>query len=262
MTQPTRSIEELNAYIALAEDSGKAETKYSLELARRIKSKNTLVSNLINRNGKGNQNYVDFYNEIRETNNELMREVIDAVQEARDLQREADGPVVDSNGTVLQDADPHGLRYDVLVTAMRPDSRIHSMGDEWGRAEQERKLDSDFQKDKGRDGDIQLGKDNIQRMWNYAVGAADHIYQTPMTERSAEAVTQVIKEQLRDYKENNNCNLAQKHFADVIVANAQEVCQSNWGKAGLDVDRIPVLGNAKQGHNPAVKPPSGPGMSL
>lgn len=244
MAQPTRSIEELNAYIDMAKDSGEAETKYSLELARRIENKNTLVSDLIRKNGKSNKNYDDFYNEIRETNNELMREVIDAVQEARDLQHEADGPVVDSNGTVLENADPHGLRYDVLVTAMRPDSRIHSMGDEWRSAEQERRLDLKFQEAMGR-GNIQLGEDNIQHMRDWAMGEPDHTYQTPMTPRSAEAVTQVINEQLRTYKMNGKCNLAQKHFADVIVANGQGICQLNWNRAGLETKDVPVLENAK-----------------
>ena len=151
MTQPTRSIKELNAYIEMAKDSGKGAIDYSLELARRIENKNTLVSDLIDRRGDNARKADDFYNEIRETNNELMREVIDAAQEARDLRREADGPVIDANGTVLNDADPHDLRYDVLVTAMRPDSRIHSMGDEWSRAEQERRMDRRFQEFTGKD---------------------------------------------------------------------------------------------------------------
>lgn len=261
MTQPTRSIEELNAYIDMAEDSSKGATDYSLELARRIENNNTLVSNLIDRNGKNNKNYDDFYNEIRETNNELMREVIDAVQEARDLQREIDGPVIDEQGTVLKNADPRRLSYEVLVTALRPDSRIHSMGDEWGQAEQERRTDEDFQKYVGRD-NIQLGKDNIHRMRDYAMGHPDHTYQTPMTKRSAEAVTRVINEQLRDYKANNNCNLAQKHFANVIVANAHDICQLNWRRSGLEIEDSEVLKNAKIGYNPAVKKPSDPGLSF
>lgn len=254
MTQPTRSIEELNAYIDMADDSGKGAIDYSLELARRIENKNTLVSDYIDRNDDNNKKLDAFYNQIREVNNELMREVIDAVQEARDLRREADGPVTDANGAVLKDADPHNLRYDVLVTAMRPDSRIHSMGDEWGRAEQERRMDRRFQEF--------TGKDNIQRMRDCAMGAPDYEYQTPMTKESAGAVTQVINEQLREYKENNNCNRTQMYFADTMVANAHGVCQFNWNRAGLEVKDNPLLEDAKKGHDLSVQRPSNPGMSL
>ena len=254
MTQPTRSIKELNDYIEMAKDSGKGAIDYSLELARRIENKNTLVSDLIDRRGDNARKADDFYNEIRETNNELMREVIDAAQEARNLRREADGPVIDANGTVLNDADPHDLRYDVLVTAMRPDSRIHSMGDEWSRAEQERRMDRRFQEF--------TGKDNIQRMRDCAIGDPDHTYQTPMTKESAGAVTKVINEQLRDYKENNNCNRVQMHFADIMVANAHGMCQYNWNKAGLEVKDNPLLKDARKGHDLSVQKPSDPGMSL
>lgn len=254
MAQPTRSIEELNAYIDMAEDSSKGAIDYSVELAKRIENKSTLVSDYINRKDTIDNKLDFFYNEVRETNNELMREVIDAVQEARDLYREADGPIVDWNGPVLKNADPQGLRYDVLVTAMRPDSRIHSMGDEWGRAEQERRLDQRFE--------TFTGKENIDRMRYYAIGAPDHEYQTPMTKESAGAVTQVINEQLRDYKESGNYNRAQNHFADVMVANAHGVCQLNWNRAGLEVKDNPILENAKRGHNLAVKPPENPGMSF
>lgn len=254
MTQPTRSIKELNAYIEMADNSVKGATDYSLELARRIENKNTLVSDLARGNDNNNKKLDIFYNEIRETNNELMREVIDAVQEARDLQREADGPVIDANGTVLQDADPHGLSYEVLVTALRPDSRIHSIGDEWDHAEQERRMDWNFQQN--------TDEDSVRRMRNCAIGDPDHTYQTPMTPESAAAVTRVINEQLRTYKQNGKCNLAQKHFADVMVANAHGVCQLNWNRAGLKTKDVPVLESAKSGHNLAVKKPSGPGLSF
>lgn len=73
MTQPTRSIKELNAYIDMAEDSSKGAIDYSVELAKRIENKSTLVSDYINRKDTIDNKLDFFYNEVRETNNELMR---------------------------------------------------------------------------------------------------------------------------------------------------------------------------------------------